>query len=166
MFLDKLVNDKGDWPNLWKAMQGRPEFKALSVEGQDQRVAARFALIALAGETAVEYGILPWPVGSAIEAAAEMFKTWKAGREVAGNSEPRQIKNAVRDFVERHAARFERLDVGYGERSQFQVRDRAGWVEGEGVYFFTAGGFKEAISARVWTFAPADAGGRPSAGST
>jgi putative DNA primase/helicase len=69
---------------------------------------------------------------------------------VAGNSEPRQIKKAVLDFVERDSARFERLDdnvVGYfgeGTRPHFVTHDRAGWIKSEGVYLFTTGGFKEA----------------------
>jgi hypothetical protein len=43
-------------------------------EGQDKRAAGRFALLALAGEVATEYGITGWPEGEAIKAAAEGFR--------------------------------------------------------------------------------------------
>jgi hypothetical protein len=49
-------------------------------EGQEKRAAARFALIALAGELATEYGITGWPEGAAIEAAAAGFEAWRAER--------------------------------------------------------------------------------------
>jgi hypothetical protein len=42
-------------------------------DGQVKRAASKFALVAMAGELAIEYGIVPWPKGDAIKAAAEMF---------------------------------------------------------------------------------------------
>jgi hypothetical protein len=52
-----------------------------------KRVGARFALFALAGELAIDYGIVPWTEGEAVTAAAEMFRVWRAQRPT-GNQEP------------------------------------------------------------------------------
>jgi len=43
---------------------------------QVQRAAARFALIAAAGELAAAFGILPWPEGEAVRAAQSCFDAW------------------------------------------------------------------------------------------
>jgi len=47
-----------------------------------KRAASEFALVAMAGELAIEYGIVPWPKGDAIKAAAEMFDAKTAGEIV------------------------------------------------------------------------------------
>jgi putative DNA primase/helicase len=153
IFLGKLTDDERGWRAAWKDMQGRLGFKAESADGQDQRVAARFALIALAGEVATQYGVLPWEPGTAAQAAAAMFGIWKADRGATGNSEPRKVIEQVRDFIERHGARFEPLGDGDDNDDDNRrpvrkpaVRDRAGWFEGDGVYLFTSGGLKEALA--------------------
>ena len=104
-FLERLVEDGRDWPATWEQYKAASELAAQSADGQDQRVAARFALIALAGEIATEYGVLPWPVGMAGDAATTMFKTYTTGR-VAGNREPQQIVERVSGFINRNEARF------------------------------------------------------------
>lgn len=57
--------------------------------------AERFALYGMAVELAVEWGILPWPEGEALNAAAEGFWLWREARGV-GMTEDRQILQAVR----------------------------------------------------------------------
>jgi hypothetical protein len=49
-------------------------------DGQVKRAVSKFALVAMAGELAIEYGIVPWPKGDAIKAAAEMFDAKTAYR--------------------------------------------------------------------------------------
>jgi hypothetical protein len=44
--------------------------------GQVRSVAARFALIGMAGELARDYGILPWPPGEAMRSAGACFVAW------------------------------------------------------------------------------------------
>jgi len=45
-----------------------------------KRAASEFALVVMAGELAIEYGIVPWPKGDAIKAAVEMFDAKTAYR--------------------------------------------------------------------------------------
>ncbi len=97
--------------------------------GQVARVAARFMLVAAAGELAVRAGVLPWSPGEAERAALTCFRAWLVAR---GGSEPSEIRGgiaAVRYFTEREgASRFQ-----YWEDDVSIVRDRAGfWRNAEG----------------------------------
>jgi putative DNA primase/helicase len=72
------------------------EFTVDGADGQVKRAASKFALVAMAGELAIEYGIVPWPKGDAVKAAAEMFDAWGAGRGTVANDEPRQRRDGQR----------------------------------------------------------------------
>lgn len=48
--------------------------------GQESRAAERFALVAMTGELAISFGILPLPAGAAREAILELFASWRAVR--------------------------------------------------------------------------------------
>lgn len=143
-FLEKLTRDTRDFCALLAKVKALPHFAADSGEGQDKRAAGRFALLALAGEVATEYGITGWPEGEAIKAASECFKLWRTCRG-KGNDERRQILDKVSGFIERHgSSRFSDADAN----SEAPVRDRAGWWRdsGEGrEYLFTAEGMREAL---------------------
>ncbi|GJL72972.1 MAG: membrane protein [Nitrosomonas sp.] len=112
-------------------------------EGQHKRVAARFALIALAGELATEYGITGWDDGEALAAAIEGYKAWCSTRG-KGNDERRQILEQIADFIDRYGdSKFSRV-----HDSSVIINDRAGWYEDgtEGrVYLFTKSGLREAL---------------------
>ncbi|WP_027368265.1 DUF927 domain-containing protein [Desulfocurvibacter africanus] len=96
-------------------------------DGQVRRVAARFALCAVAGEMAAEWGILPWRAGEALEAAKRCLDEWIAGRGGAGASEDRAILTVVRLFLEQHgAARFQDLDEE-GKANAEKCINRAGF---------------------------------------
>jgi len=143
-FLEKLTRDGQDFCALLERFKGLAEFSADGGQGQDKRAAGRFALLALAGEIATEYGITGWPEGEATKAAAEGFRIWRAMRG-RGNDERRQILDRVSGFIERHGdGRFSNVvDDGVT-----QMRDRAGWWRdtGEGrEYLFTADGMREAL---------------------
>ena len=144
-FLQKLTRDNRDFCELVERIKALPEFSAEGGEGQDKRAAGRFALLALAGEVATEYGITGWPEGAALDAAAKGFKTWQSLRG-RGNDERRQILEQVSSFLERHGdGRFSETDNGSGP----PTRDRAGWWRDDGSgtrqYLFTAGGLREAV---------------------
>jgi putative DNA primase/helicase len=144
-FLEKLAFDTADYCAELDKIKALPLFTSDGTEGQDKRVAARFALIGLAGELATQYGVTGWPVGDAVKAAAHAFKLWQSGRG-KGNDERRQIADKVRSFIERHGdARFSNAD--YTGDTQ-PVRDRAGWWRSNGdgrEYLFTADGMREAL---------------------
>ena len=72
--------------------------------GQVQRVAARFALVAMAGELATEAGLTGWDASESEWAARACFDAWLAARGGAGNGEVRQMLRQVRRFLEAHGA--------------------------------------------------------------
>lgn len=144
-FLEKLTRDGQDFCALLERVKALPDFSVDGGEGQDKRAAGRFALLALAGEMATEYGITGWAEGEALNAAAEGFRVWRAARG-RGNDERRQILDRVSGFIERHGdGRFSDADSS----GETQVRDRAGWwrdsTEGR-EYLFTADGMREALN--------------------
>jgi putative DNA primase/helicase len=143
-FLEKLTRDTQDFCALLERFKGLAEFTAEGGEGQDKRAAGRFAVLALVGEMATEYGITKWPEGEAIKAAAVGFKAWQSLRG-RGNDERRKILETVSGFIERHGdARFSAADCD----GEAQTRDRAGWWRdtNEGrEYLFTADGMREAL---------------------
>lgn len=141
-FLEKLTRDSRDFCTLLEKLKTLPDFSADA--GQTKRAAGRFALLALAGEVATEYGITGWPEGEAIQAAAEGFRAWQSLRG-RGNDERRQILERVSGFIERHGdGRFSDAD----SNGETQTRERAGWwrdtTDGR-EYLFTAEGMREAL---------------------
>jgi putative DNA primase/helicase len=113
-----------------------------STSGQEGRAAERFALVALAGELAIKFGLLPLEKGYIQTVMLELFDVWRAGRG-EGPSEDRQILRAVADFIARHGdSRFSSVTDTHGE-----ARDRAGYweVTHDGrLYLFNRPGLEEA----------------------
>ncbi len=149
-FLEKLTRDHdGNFSEALETIKALPEFQAIGGEGQVNRVAGRFAMLALAGETATDYGITGWAAGAAIEAAAAGFEAWQSLRGMGkANSETAQIVESVFSFIERHGdSRFSDADLLKDQHAHL-VRDRAGWwrtVDGVRIYLFTAAGMHEAL---------------------
>lgn len=92
--------------------------------GQVLRVARRFALVALAGELAIHYGLTGWPEGEAINAARKCFAVWLESFGGIGNREERAMLAQVRAFFEAHgASRFEDVTATSDQR----IPNRAGF---------------------------------------
>ena len=145
-FVEALLKDCRDFGGeldiIIKAEAFKPE------DSQSGRAAASFALFGLAGELATEWGILPWPEGTALIAAAECHQAWLKARGT-GITEHRQILEAVTDFIAKHAdGRFslKGVDPSHGP----VIHNRAGWwaetADGERVYLFNAPGLREATA--------------------
>jgi putative DNA primase/helicase len=175
-FLEALTEDAGryNWKAILKEYKNLPEFRPPSSDGQDISAAERFAVTAMAGEVAIAYGVLPYQGGTAAKSASEMFKAFLSKRTIGNQEGPRAIK-AVRDFIAKHANRFDPLDMPSvpvtGADGKLQMApdgkthvmkeitarpaiDRAGWHDVEfnaarneesHVYHFTIPGLKEAI---------------------
>ena len=145
-FLEKLTRDRRDFCEPLERLKALPIFSADGGEGQDKRTAGRFALLALAGELATEYGITGWLEGAATEAAEEGFKAWRSTRG-RGNDERRQILECVSGFIERHGdSRFSNADANSTD-DPMRI-NRAGWWRGDGdgrIYLFNAEGMREAV---------------------
>lgn len=149
-FLEKLTRDHDcNFSDALEAIKALPGFQATGGEGQAKRAAGRFAMLALAGETATKYGVTGWASGASIEAAAVGFSAWLSLREAGNsNSETWQIVERVVGFIERHGdSRFSPADTP-NDQHVHQVRDRAGWwrnSEGGRIYLFTADGLRESL---------------------
>jgi hypothetical protein len=100
-----------------------------AANGQVSRAAQRFALIGVAGELAIQLGILPLSPGQVATAAEELFATWRGNR----GDDPGEITAAIeqiRTLLERFGdSRFDSLTRGPDTRP---VSDRLGWVRGTG----------------------------------
>ena len=98
-------------------------------DGQIDRAAQRLGLIAAAGELAVMFGLLPWRVGLAREAAAWALDQWIGGR---GGIEPMEVRQAieqVRGHIEKYGdSRFDSPDNSEASPVNF----RLGWRRGDG----------------------------------
>jgi putative DNA primase/helicase len=149
-FLEKLTRDhESNFSEALDAIKALPELQAPGDEGQAKRAAARFAVLALAGELATSYGVTGWPDGEAIRAAAVGFAAWQSLRGAGrGNAERDQITERIVSFIERHGdSRFSDADSDDDQRAAM-VRDRAGWWragDGGRMYLFNADGLREAL---------------------
>lgn len=143
-FLEKLTRDPRDFCALLEQFKSLPDFSATDGEGQDKRAAGRFALLALAGELATEYGLTGWAEGEATKAASDAFNLWRTSRGT-GNDERREVVDRLASFLERHGdGRFSDAD----SNADIQLRDRAGWwrdsPDGRD-YLLTSDGMREAL---------------------
>ncbi|MFM0201331.1 DUF927 domain-containing protein [Paraburkholderia fungorum] len=117
-------------------------------DGQERRAARVLAVAALAGELALEFGIVGWKAGEPTQAAVRAFRSWQGQRGTHGRSaEHVGIVRAVSDFIDRCGdARFSDIDATGAPL--MPIRDRAGYWRIEGghrLYLFTSAGIKEAI---------------------
>jgi uncharacterized protein (DUF927 family) len=117
-------------------------------DGQIERVAQRFALVATGGELAQQHGILPWQAGEAIAAAGRCFLDWLAARGGHEAAEVADGMEQVRSFLLSNGmARF--IPAWDEERdARIHPRDVAGYRQkvGDGWdYFITTTAWKEEI---------------------
>lgn len=103
----------------------------LTDEGQIGRAAARFGLIAAAGELATAWGLTGWTPGTARDAALEIFGTWLQGRGGSLAAKASDAIERVRAFLVQHGgSRFETISEGSGQ-DWSRVINRAGWRQGD-----------------------------------
>lgn len=113
--------------------------------GQVERVALRFALVAVAGELATHYGITGWQQGEAEQAAKVCFAAWLEGFG-SGNREDAVLLAQVRAFFEAHgASRFESMTATHEQR----IINRAGFIRsntnGDNEYLVLLEAFKSEL---------------------
>ncbi len=123
-FVQKLL-DTNDKPGLLTDFAGvRAQF--VEDNAQAGRVADRFAVIALASEMAIAWGLLPWEPGTALADCQLLYGEWLS-RVGGGNAEDRQILAGVQDFVDKHgSSRFSDVDDPTVDSKVF---NRAGYWE-------------------------------------
>ena len=141
-FVERLLA-ANDLPGL---LQDFAQVRAQFVEDNAQagRVADRFAVIALAGEMAIAYGLLPWTAGNALADCQLLYGEWLS-RVGSGNAEDRQILAGVLDFIDKHgSSRFSNVDEPTPDAKVF---NRAGYWELVGskrLYLFNKSALVEA----------------------
>lgn len=74
--------------------QGYPTEAASPTMG---RVLKAFAIVAVVGEQAIAYGVLPWEVGAAIKAAQVCFEAWRGSANTPEDQEAAFIENLKED---------------------------------------------------------------------
>ena len=124
------------------------QYVPAGADGQIERVAQRFALVAVGGELAQQHGILPWPAGEAIAAAGKCFNDWLAARGGLDAAEVSDGMEQVRSFLLANGmARF--IPAWEDERdARIHPRDVAGYRQkvGDGWdYFVTTTAWKEEV---------------------
>lgn len=148
--LEKLTRDHStNFTDALDVVKALPEFAVKDDDGQIKRAATRFALLALAGELATDYGVTGWPEGEATRAAAVGLAAWRSLRgKGKGNLERDDVAERMVSFIERHGdSRFSDVDGRDDERAAV-VRDRVGWWKdeaGKRNYLFTADGMRDAL---------------------
>jgi putative DNA primase/helicase len=156
LFIQKLIDNYASL-KLSSGLSALQKAFGENLNAQDTRVARSFAAIALAGELAIKWGILPWEEGSAVTAAVEIFNRWKTTQPQSTKSkEHEQILRCLSDFIDAHGnSRF--LDInwspGVNPRTGLEldkdplVRDQVGYFDDSSdsrIYLFTSGGLREA----------------------
>lgn len=141
-FVERLITS-GDRDNLQTDFS-RVRACFVTENAQSGRIADRFAVIALAGELAIGYGLLPWPEGTSLKHCQLLYGEWLA-RVGSGSAEDRQILAGVADFIDRHgSSRFSDIDAA---DTDSRIINRAGYWETmpEGrLYLFNRTGLSEA----------------------
>ena len=142
VFVEKLLACD-DRPGLLDDF-ARVRAKFTEDNAQAGRVADRFAVIALAGEMAIAYGLLPWTPGSALADCQLLYSEWLS-RVGSGNAEDRQILAGILDFIDKHgSSRFSDVDAPEVDAKVF---NRAGYwevVAGKRLYLFNKSALTEA----------------------
>lgn len=147
-FLDKLSQCTSDLPDELRKAQKLFEGQHLTNEasGQARRVADRFALVAMGGELATQWGLTGWDRGAALAAAGTCYKAWLAGRGGEGNQEEANMLNQVREFFERHGDGAFDLWHRIGDDRSPRTADAAGvrrWLQLDGAAITKAGQIEE-----------------------
>jgi putative DNA primase/helicase len=127
------------------AVLAQIETKFTHTDTQAARAASRFSLYAMAGELAIEAGILPWSQGAALDACKAMFDQWQLMRGNGGGAtEHKQILQSVSDYILKYG------DSKFTDKNNPDDKpktERAGWYTdrtGGRVYLFSSAALREA----------------------
>lgn len=138
-FVESLIKQPEDLHSAFR--QVREAFGTES--SQAGRVADRFAIMALAGESAIRRNLLNWPKGTAVNACRLLFNEWLSTMG-DGSAEDRQILRGVANFIDLHGdSRFSE----FRRAGTTTVHNRAGYYEVDGgsrLYLFNNPGLAEA----------------------
>ncbi len=120
-FIAHLINEKRNLPDLYHGiLQAISKNLTCSI---DQRAASTFSIMALAGELGIEYGLLPWPQGSALDAILIAFNRWRESQD-EDRTEDERILQSIRNFIAKHG------DSRFSDTTDDRpIINRAGWFK-------------------------------------
>lgn len=127
-FLSLIINCIDELKIAWKNFRQEflNEYLPENAAGEIQRVAAKFALVAFAGETG--NNIACWSKGEATRAAAKMFQSWLAARDGSSSTDADNAIRQVRHFLETHgSSRFQYLSHTSDSSTSAIISNRAGF---------------------------------------
>lgn len=135
-FLDRLVFDLDavaagltkDLPHMTAEVQGRADAVASPV--CHPPIAERFALVALAGELAIRWGLLPWPPGTATEAVTPLARLARLDGATGPGATPALARLSV--FLTAHQDRI--IDLNATDSPQDTPADAIGWQDDKHLY--------------------------------
>jgi len=129
-FVEKLIKGLDMREGFLRVVDGLCRVWSANVDlppdGQVQRVMARFAIAALAGEMATKFGLTGWAPGTAKSAAFELFRSWVDARDSATRAEIDEAVARTRDYVSKNLGRFSVLGTS-AEASLDGWRDES-WI--------------------------------------
>ncbi|MGQ7938498.1 DUF927 domain-containing protein [Paraburkholderia sp. D1E] len=134
-FVRSMLADRPDLAALLKENVSLLKVHARSAA--DLRTAESFAIVAVAGELGIRYGLFPWSSESMRDACITAFKRWMENRPKAGkSSDTHNAAQSLVDYIDRFGgSRFSDINGGdFGDGSDVRVIDRSGYwelVEGE-----------------------------------
>jgi uncharacterized protein (DUF927 family) len=162
-FLEAVIRERATLPAQIKRLQDAFVAEVLTgidkPSGQVRRAAARFGLVAVAGELAALWRITPWDTGEAKAAAARCFHDWLGMRGGGGAAEERDLIAQVKYFFEKNHNRFRwksRVDDDHSPEVALQAgfKDKPDDQGGAFVYYAYPETFRREI---VVGFNPAEA---------
>ena len=131
-----------------------------ALSAQQARAWRSFAIVALAGELASLWGILPWQTGTALCAATKLFQTWLADQPLsAASREQAQILKCISDAIDTHGdSRFSDLNWTPPHPNKYneeppKIHNRLGYWEDTSagrIYLFTSAGLHEVTKGFDW----------------
>ena len=149
-WIEALISSQENYPKMLNFMVDEMKNEVakhpIVLTRQDKRALRAFAIVALAGELATDYGVTGWKPRQAFLATVECFIQWKLSNDFQdADIETQQVLQVVRNFIDIHCnSRF--LDVldnpdryitnlaGYKKSANHQVH-----------YMFNDASFMEAI---------------------
>lgn len=118
-FVERLMKHLDKRENFLRAIEAHCRSWGREIDlppdGQVQRVMARFAIAAVAGELATRFGLTGWQKGMASSAALELFKEWVEARDGATRAEIDEAIERTRDYVSANVGRFLELGGAHGD---------------------------------------------------
>lgn len=129
-FIEQLVKYRDEVERLVQKVRDRfiREVLPAGASGELIRAAERFALIAVAGELATEWGLTGWRESESINAAKRCYSEWLRARGTSRAADVEAAITQVRGFIEaKSASRFPTLSRGQIDATGERIMDRAGF---------------------------------------